>query len=247
MIHNAELRGDIKPGDTLIEATSGNTGIALAMVAAMRGYKMILVMPENQTVERRQTMKAFGAELILTSQEGSMEFARDTALKMQKEGKGFVLDQFSNPDNPKAHYEGTGPEIWKDTKGRITHFIASMGTTGTIVGTSQFLKEKNKDIQIIGVQPEEGSQIPGIRKWPEAYLPKIYNAKNIDRIEYVSQQHAEDTARKLAKEEGIFSGASTGGGLYIALQIAKAHKNAVIVSICCDRGDRYLSSSLFSG
>ena len=247
MIYNAELRGDIKPGDTLIEATSGNTGIALAMVAAMRGYKMILVMPENQTIERRQTMKAFGAELILTSQEGSMELARDTALKMQKEGKGFVLDQFSNPDNPKAHYEGTGPEIWKDTQGRITHFISSMGTTGTIVGTSQFLKEKNKDIQIIGVQPEEGSQIPGIRKWPDAYLPKIYNAKNIDRIEYVSQQHAEATARRLAKEEGIFSGASTGGGLYIALQIAKAHKNAVIVSICCDRGDRYLSSSLFSG
>jgi cysteine synthase B len=247
MIHNAELRGDIKPGDTLIEATSGNTGIALAMVAAMRGYKMILVMPENQTIERRQTMKAFGAELILTSQEGSMEFARDTALKMQKEGKGFVLDQFSNPDNPKAHYEGTGPEIWKDTQGRITHFISSMGTTGTIVGTSQYLKEKNKDIQIIGVQPEEGSQIPGIRKWPDAYLPKIYNAKNIDRIEYVSQQHAEATARRLAKEEGIFSGASTGGGLYVALQIAQAHKNAVIVSICCDRGDRYLSSSLFSG
>ena len=192
-------------------------------------------------------MKAFGAELILTSQEGSMELARDTALKMQKEDKGFVLDQFSNPDNPKAHYEGTGPEIWKDTQGRITHFISSMGTTGTIVGTSQFLKEKNKDIQIIGVQPEEGSQIPGIRKWPDAYLPKIYNAKNIDRIEYVSQQHAEATARRLAKEEGIFSGASTGGGLYIALQIAKAHKNAVIVSICCDRGDRYLSSSLFSG
>jgi len=247
MIYNAELRGDIKPGDTLIEATSGNTGIALAMVAAMRGYKMILVMPENQTIERRQTMKAFGAELILTSQEGSMELARDTALKMQKEGKGFVLDQFSNPDNPKAHYEGTGPEIWKDTQGRITHFISSMGTTGTIVGTSQFLKEKNKDIQIIGVQPEEGSQIPGIRKWPDAYLPKIYNAKNIDRIEYVSQQHAEATARRLAKEEGIFSGASTGGGLYVALQIAQAHKNAVIVSICCDRGDRYLSSSLFSG
>jgi len=247
MIYNAELRGDIKPGDTLIEATSGNTGIALAMVAAMRGYKMILVMPENQTIERRQTMKAFGAELILTSQEGSMELARDTALKMQKEGKGFVLDQFSNPDNPKAHYEGTGPEIWKDTQGRITHFISSMGTTGTIVGTSQFLKEKNKDIQIIGVQPEEGSQIPGIRKWPDAYLPKIYNAKNIDRIEYVSQQHAEATARRLATEEGIFSGASTGGGLYVALQIAQAHKNAVIVSICCDRGDRYLSSSLFSG
>ena len=246
MIHNAELRGDIKPGDTLIEATSGNTGIALAMVAAMKGYKMILVMPENQTIERRQTMKAFGAEFILTSQEGSMELARDTALKMQKEGKGFVLDQFSNFDNPKAHYEGTGPEIWRDTKGRVTHFISSMGTTGTIVGTSQFLKEKNKDIQIIGVQPEEGSQIPGIRKWPEAYLPKIYNAKNIDRIEYVSQQNAEETARKLAKVEGIFSGASTGGALYVALQIAKANKDAVIVSIACDRGDRYLSSNLFA-
>lgn len=202
MIHNAELRGEIKPGDTLIEATSGNTGIALAMVAAMKGYKIILVMPENQTIERRQTMKAFGAEFILTSKEGSMELARDTALKMQKEGKGFVLDQFSNLDNPKAHYETTGPEIWKDTKGRITHFIASMGTTGTIVGTSQFLKEKNKNIQIIGVQPEEGAQIPGIRKWPEAYLPKIYSTKNIDRIEYVSQQHAEETARRLAKEEG---------------------------------------------
>ena len=245
MIHNAELRGEIKPGDTLIEATSGNTGIALAMVAAMKGYKIILVMPENQTIERRQPMKAFGAEFILTSKEGSMELARDTALKMQKEGKGFVLDQFSNLDNPKAHYETTGPEIWKDTKGRITHFIASMGTTGTIVGTSQFLKEKNKNIQIIGVQPEEGAQIPGIRKWPEAYLPKIYSAKNIDRIEYVSQQHAEETARRLAKEEGIFSGASTGGGLYIALQIAKANKDAVIVSIACDRGDRYLSSNLF--
>jgi len=245
MIHNAELRGDIKPGDTLIEATSGNTGIALAMVAAMKGYKMILVMPENQTIERRQTMKAFGAELILTSQEGSMEFARDIALEMQKEGKGFVLDQFSNLDNPKAHYEGTGPEIWKDTKGRITHFISSMGTTGTIIGTSRFLKEKNKDIQIIGVQPEEGSQIPGIRKWPEAYLPKIYNPKNIDRIDYVSQQNAEETARKLAKEEGIFSGASTGGALCVALQIAKANKDAVIVSIACDRGDRYLSSNLF--
>jgi len=246
MIHNAELRGEIKPGDTLIEATSGNTGIALAMVAAMKGYKMILVMPENQTIERRQTMKAFGAEFILTSQEGSMELARDTALKMQKEGKGFVLDQFSNLDNPKAHYEGTGPEIWRDTKGCVTHFISSMGTTGTIVGTSQFLKEKNKNIQIIGVQPEEDSQIPGIRKWPEAYLPKIYNAKNIDRIEYVSQQNAEETARKLAKVEGIFSGASTGGALFVALQIAKSNKDAVIVSIACDRGDRYLSSNLFA-
>lgn len=247
MIHNAELRGDIKPGDTLIEATSGNTGIALAMVAAMKGYKMILLMPENQTIERRQTMKAFGAELILTSQAGSMELARDTALNMQNEGKGFVLDQFSNLDNPRAHYEGTGPEIWKDTKGKVTHFISSMGTTGTIVGTSQFLKEKNKNIQIIGVQPEEGSQIPGIRKWPELYLPKIYTAKNIDRIENVTQTNAEEIARRLAKEEGVFSGASTGGALYVALQIAKANKDAVIVSIACDRGDRYLSSNLFLG
>ncbi|MDA9642522.1 cysteine synthase CysM [Nitrosomonadales bacterium] len=245
MIQQAELRGDIKPGDTLIEATSGNTGIALAMVAAMKGYKIILIMPENQSIERRQTMKAFGAELILTSQEGSMELARDKALKMQSEGKGMVLDQFGNQDNPKAHYEGTGPEIWRDTKGTVTHFISSMGTTGTIVGTSKFLKEKNSSIQIIGVQPEEGAQIPGIRKWPKEYLPSIFEDKNIDSIRLVSQNDAEETARILAKKEGIFSGASTGGALYIALEIAKKDPKAVIVSIACDRGDRYLSTGIF--
>ncbi|MDB4040204.1 cysteine synthase CysM [Methylophilaceae bacterium] len=245
MIQQAELRGDIKPGDTLIEATSGNTGIALAMVAAMKGYKIILIMPENQSIERRQTMKAFGAELILTSQEGSMELARDKALEMQSEGKGMVLDQFGNQDNPKAHYEGTGPEIWRDTKGTVTHFISSMGTTGTIVGTSKFLKEKNSSIQIIGVQPEEGAQIPGIRKWPKEYLPSIFEDKNIDSIRLVSQNDAEETARILAKKEGIFSGASTGGALYIALEIAKKDPKAVIVSIACDRGDRYLSTGIF--
>ncbi|MDC6484768.1 cysteine synthase CysM [Methylophilaceae bacterium] len=245
MIQQAELRGDIKPGDTLIEATSGNTGIALAMVAAMKGYKIILIMPENQSIERRQTMKAFGAELILTSQEGSMELARDKALEMQSEGKGMVLDQFGNQDNPKAHYKGTGPEIWRDTKGTVTHFISSMGTTGTIVGTSKFLKEKNPSIQIIGVQPEEGSQIPGIRKWPKEYLPSIFEDKNIDSIRLVSQIDAEETARILAKKEGIFSGASTGGALYIALEIAKKDPKAVIVSIACDRGDRYLSTGIF--
>ncbi|MBT7407088.1 MAG: cysteine synthase CysM, partial [Nitrosomonadales bacterium] len=211
MINEAELSGKIKPGDTLIEATSGNTGIALAMVAAMRGYKMILIMPENQSIERRQTMKAFGAEIILTSQEGSMELARDTALNMQKDGRGIVLDQFGNTNNPKAHYEGTGPEIWRDTNKEITHFISSMGTTGTIVGTSKFLKEKNANIQIIGVQPEEGAQIPGIRKWPKEYLPSIFSGDNIDKIVNVTQKSAEDTARNLAKNEGIFSGASTGG------------------------------------
>ena len=245
MIQQAELRGDIKPGNTLIEATSGNTGIALAMVAAMKGYKIILIMPENQSIERRQTMKAFGAELILTSQEGSMELARDKALEMQREGKGMVLDQFGNQDNPKAHYEGTGPEIWRDTKGTVTHFISSMGTTGTIVGTSKFLKEKNSSIQIIGVQPEEGAQIPGIRKWPKDYLPSIFEDKNIDSIRLVSQNDAEETARILAKKEGIFSGASTGGALYIALEIAKKDPKAVIVSIACDRGDRYLSTGIF--
>ena len=245
MIQNAELRGDIKPGDTLIEATSGNTGIALAMVAAMKGYKIILIMPENQSIERRQTMKAFGAELLLTSQEGSMELARDKALEMQKVGKGKVLDQFGNEDNPKAHFEGTGPEIWRDTKGAVTHFISSMGTTGTIVGTSKFLKQKNSSIQIIGVQPEEGAQIPGIRKWPKEYLPSIFDDSNIDSIRLVSQNNAEETARNLAKKEGIFSGASTGGALYIALEIAKKDPKAVIVSIACDRGDRYLSSALF--
>jgi S-sulfo-L-cysteine synthase (O-acetyl-L-serine-dependent) len=245
MIKHAELRGEIKPGDTLIEATSGNTGIALAMVAAMKGYRLILIMPENQSLERRQTMRAFGAELILTSKEGSMELARDTALKLQSEGKGIVLDQFGNPDNPRAHYEGTGPEIWRDTEHKITHFISSMGTTGTIVGTSKFLKEKNSNIQIIGVQPEEGAQIPGIRKWPDAYLPKIFNNENINEIILVGQQHAEKTARDLAKREGIFSGASTGGALYVALQIAKKNPDAVIVSIACDRGDRYLSTGIF--
>lgn len=245
MIKHAELRGEIKPGDTLIEATSGNTGIALAMVAAMKGYRLILIMPENQSLERRQTMRAFGAELILTSKEGSMELARDTALKLQSEGKGIVLDQFGNPDNPRAHYEGTGPEIWRDTEHKITHFISSMGTTGTIVGTSKFLKEKDSNIQIIGVQPEEGAQIPGIRKWPDAYLPKIFNNENINEIILVGQQHAEKTARDLAKREGIFSGASTGGALYVALQIAKKNPDAVIVSIACDRGDRYLSTGIF--
>ena len=245
MIQQAELRGDIKPGDTLIEATSGNTGIALAMVAAMKGYKIILIMPENQSIERRQTMKAFGAELILTSQVGSMELARDKALEMQREGKGMVLDQFGNQDNPKAHYEGTGPEIWHDTKGAVTHFVSSMGTTGTIVGTSRFLKEKNSSIQIIGVQPEEGAQIPGIRKWPKEYLPSIFDDSNIDSIRTVSQNNAEETARNLAKQEGIFSGASTGGALYVALEIAKKTPKAVIVSIACDRGDRYLSTGIF--
>lgn len=245
MIKHAELRGEIKPGDTLIEATSGNTGIALAMVAAMKGYRLILIMPENQSLERRQTMRAFGAELILTSKEGSMELARDTALKLQSEGKGIVLDQFGNPDNPRAHYEGTGPEIWRDTEHKITHFISSMGTTGTIVCTSKFLKEKDSNIQIIGVQPEEGAQIPGIRKWPDAYLPKIFNNENINEIILVGQQHAEKTARDLAKREGIFSGASTGGALYVALQIAKKNPDAVIVSIACDRGDRYLSTGIF--
>ena len=245
MINHAELSGRIKPGDTLIEATSGNTGIALAMVAAMRGYKMILIMPENQSIERRQTMKAFGAEIILTSQEGSMELARDTALGMQKEGRGVVLDQFGNTNNPKAHYEGTGPEIWRDTNKKVTHFISSMGTTGTIVGTSKFLKEKNKDIKIIGVQPEEGAQIPGIRKWPKEYLPSIFSDENIDEIVNVSQKNAENTARNLAKNEGIFSGASTGGALFVALQIAKQNPNAHIVSIACDRGDRYLSTGIF--
>jgi cysteine synthase B len=245
MIKEAEISGKIKPGDTLIEATSGNTGIALAMVSAMKGYKMILIMPENQSVERRQTMKAFGAELVLTSQEGSMELARDTALEMQKKGKGIVLDQFGNKNNPKAHYEGTGPEIWRDTNNKITHIVSSMGTTGTIVGTSKFLKEKNQDIKIIGVQPEDGAQIPGIRKWPKEYLPKIFSDQNIDEIVNVSQENAEETARNLAREEGVFSGASTGGALYVAMQIAKQNPNSHIVSIACDRGDRYLSTGIF--
>jgi len=247
MIKHAEARGDIKPGDTLIEATSGNTGIALAMAAAMRGYKMVLVMPENQSIERRQAMKAFGAELVLTPKDGSMELARDVALKLQAEGEGIVLDQFANMDNPLAHYEGTGPEIWRDTEGKVTHFVSSMGTTGTIMGTSRYLKEQNPNIKIIGVQPEEGSQIPGIRKWPEAYMPGIYEGKRVDELIYVNQANAEKTTRRLASEEGIFAGISTGGALYAALQLSKQVENAVIVSIACDRGDRYLSTGVFPG
>ena len=245
MIMRAEARGDIKPGDTLIEATSGNTGIALAMVAAMRGYKMVLVMPENQSIERRQSMKAYGAELVLTPKDGSMELARDVAMKMQAEGEGIVLDQFGNQDNPLAHYETTGPEIWRDTAGKITHFVSSMGTTGTIMGVSRFLKEQNPNIKIIGVQPEEGSQIPGIRKWPVEYMPTIFDAKRVDELRYVSQKNAENMTRKLATEEGIFAGISSGGGLYTALQLSKEVENAVIVSIVCDRGDRYLSTGVF--
>ncbi|MCC7312766.1 MAG: cysteine synthase CysM, partial [Sulfuritalea sp.] len=238
-------RGRIKPGDTLIEATSGNTGIALAMAAAMRGYRMVLIMPENQSVERCQTMRAFGAELILTPKAGGMEAARDLADRMMAEGKGIVLDQFANPDNPLAHYETTGPEIWRDTDGRITHFVSSMGTTGTIMGCSRYFKEMNPAIRIVGCQPEEGSQIPGIRKWPEAYLPKIYDGSRVDRIEYVGQGAAEDMARRLAREEGIFAGISSGGGMAVALRIASQVENAVIVSIVCDRGDRYLSTGVF--
>ena len=245
MIVRAELRGDIKPGDTLIEATSGNTGIALAMAAAMRGYRMILVMPENQSIERRQTMGAFGAELVLTEKEGSMELARDVAEKMRDQGKGIILDQFANPDNPLAHYEGTAPEIWRDTEGKLTHFISSMGTTGTIMGCSKFFKEKNQNIQIIGVQPEEGAQIPGIRKWSQDYLPKIYSGTNVDRLEYVTQPDAEKMTRRLAREEGIFCGISSGGALCVALRMSQQVENAVIVFIVCDRGDRYLSTGVF--
>lgn len=245
MILQAEKRGDVKPGDTLIEATSGNTGIALAMVAAMRGYKMILVMPENQSIERRQSMRAYGAELVLTSKEGSMELARDMAVKLRDEGRGIILDQFTNADNPLAHYLGTAPEIWRDTQGSITHFISSMGTTGTIMGCSRYFKEKNPHIQIIGVQPEEGAQIPGIRKWPEAYLPKIYDSKRVDKLENVGQQEAEEMTRRLASEEGIFCGISSGGGLAVALRVAQTVQNATIVFIVCDRGDRYLSTGVF--
>ena len=247
MIVRAEQRGDIRPGDTLIEATSGNTGIALAMAAAVRGYKIILVMPENQSVERCQIMRAYGAELLLTPKEGSMELARDTAEKLRAEGKGIILDQFANPDNPLAHYEGTAPEIWRDTQGRLTHFVSSMGTTGTLMGCSRFFKEKNPGIRIIGVQPEEGAQIPGIRKWPLAYLPKIYNGKNVDSLEYVSQRDAEDMTRRLAREEGIFCGISSGGALAVALRISQQVENATIAFIVCDRGDRYLSTGVFPG
>ena len=245
MILRAEARGDIQPGDTLIEATSGNTGIALAMAAAMRGYHMILVMPEHMSEERRRLMRAFGAEIVLTTKAGSMEEAIDTANRMQAEGRGRILDQFGNQDNPQAHYEGTGPEIWRDTDGQITHFVSSMGTTGTIMGCSRFLKEKNPAIQVIGVQPEEGSQIPGTRKWPEAYLPKIYDAKRVDRLMYVNQKDAEEMTRRLAREEGIFAGISSGGALVAALKLSAEVQNAIIVSIVCDRGDRYLSTGVF--
>ncbi|MCK6408603.1 cysteine synthase CysM [Thauera sp.] len=245
MVMRAEARGQIKPGDTLIEATSGNTGIALAMAAAIRGYRMILVMPENQSVERRQTMRAFGAELVLVPSSGGMEMARDIAEKMRDEGRGIILDQFGNPDNPMAHYEGTGPELWEQTDGRITHFVSSMGTTGTIMGTSRFLKERNPGICIVGCEPEEGSSIPGIRKWPEAYLPKIFERPRVDRFERVSQADAEVMTRRLAREEGIFAGISSGGSMHVALRIAAQVENAVIVSIVCDRGDRYLSTGVF--
>jgi cysteine synthase B len=245
MISQAEARGRIKPGDTLIEATSGNTGIALAMAAAMRGYRMILIMPENQSVERCQTMRAFGAELVLTPRAGGMEAARDLADLMVSNGKGLVLDQFANPDNPLAHYEGTAPEIWRDTDGRITHFVSSMGTTGTIMGCSRYFKEVNPAIRIVGCQPEDGSQIPGIRKWPAAYLPKIYEGSRVDQVENVGQAQAEEMARRLAREEGIFAGISSGGSLVVALRVAAELENAVIVSIVCDRGDRYLSTGVF--
>ena len=245
MIRRAEERGEIKTGDTLIEATSGNTGIALAMAAAIRGYKMILLMPENLSVERRQSMAAYGAQIILTPKTGGMEYARDMAEQMQKEKKGIILDQFGNPDNPRAHYEATGPEIWRDTDGRVTHFVSAMGTTGTIMGVSQYLNEKNPDIQIVGVQPEEGSQIPGIRKWAEAYLPKIYDKSRVDQVEYVSQAASEQMARRMAVEEGIFCGVSSAGACEVALRISRTVENATIVFIVCDRGDRYLSTGIF--
>ena len=245
MISRAQARGDIKPGDTLIEATSGNTGIALAMAAAIKGYKMVLVMPEHLSIERRQTMRAFGAELVLTPQKIGMEGARDTAEEIQRERGGLILDQFANPDNPLAHYLTTGPEIWRDTDGKITHFVATMGTTGTIMGVSRFLKEKNPAIQIIGVQPADGASVPGIRKWPEAYLPKIFERLRVDRILDVTQPESEEMTRRLAREEGIFAGISSGGGLAAAVRIALETENAIIVQIACDRGDRYLSTGVF--
>lgn len=245
MIKRAEERGQIRPGDTLIEATSGNTGIALAMAAAMRGYKMVLLMPENLSIERRQSMAAYGAQIVLTPKTGGMEYARDLAEQMQKEGKGVILDQFANPDNPQSHYETTGPEIWRDTDGRITHFVSAMGTTGTIMGVSRYLKEQNAAIQIVGAQPEEGSQIPGIRKWPEAYLPRIYDKARVDQIEPVSQAAAENMARRLAAEEGIFCGISAAGACEVALRLAAKVENATIVFVVCDRGDRYLSTGVF--
>ena len=245
MIVEAEKRRDIRPGDTLIEPTSGNTGIALAMVAAMKGYRMILIMPDHLSIERRQAMRAYGAELVLTPKSGGMEHARDVAAQMRDEGKGIILDQFANPDNPLAHYRGTGPEIWRDTDGRITHFVSAMGTTGTIMGVSRFLKEKNPAIRIIGAQPAEGSQIPGIRKWADAYLPAIYDPARVDRIEPVTQDEAEAMARRLATEEGIFGGISAGGACAVALRIASEVANATIVFVVCDRGDRYLSTGVF--
>ncbi len=245
MIQRAQERGDIKPGDTLIEATSGNTGIALAMAAAIKGYRMVLIMPEDLSIERAQTMKAFGAELILTPKSGGMEYARDLAERMQKEGKGRMLDQFANEDNPRIHYETTGPELWEQTQGRITHFVSAMGTTGTITGVSRFLKEKNPAIRIVGAQPSEGSRIPGIRKWPQEYLPKIYDASNVDELVYVSQDDAEDMCRRLAREEGIFAGISAAGACWVAMQIAQQVDNATIAFIVCDRGDRYLSTGVF--
>jgi cysteine synthase B len=245
MIRRAEERGDIKPGDTLIEATSGNTGIALAMAAAIRGYRMVLIMPEDLSVERAQTMKAFGAELILTPRSGGMEYARDLAEQMQREGKGRVLDQFANADNPRIHYETTGPEIWEETGGRITHFVSAMGTTGTITGVGRYLKEKGTGVRIIGAQPAEGSRIPGIRKWPEAYLPKIYDAAQVDELVLVSQADAEEMARRLAREEGMFAGISAAGAAWVALQLAEQVRNATIVFVVCDRGERYLSTGVF--
>ena len=245
MIKHAEARGDIKPGDELIEATSGNTGIALAMAAAIKGYRMILIMPEHMSEERQAAMKAFGAEIVLVTQEQGMEGARDLAEKMQAEGKGKVLDQFANPDNPLSHYEGTGPEIWRDTRGAITHFVSTMGTTGTSMGVSRYLKEKNPDIQIVGVQPAGEDSIPGIRRWPQAYLPKIFDRTRVDQVIDVTQEESEDMTRRLAAEEGIFAGISSGGGLSAALRLSKEVENAVIVTIICDRGDRYLSTNVF--
>ena len=245
MIVHAEARGEIKPGDTLIEPTSGNTGIALAMVAAMRGYRMVLVMPEHLSAERRTTMAAFGAQIVLTPKDGGMEMARDVAQQMEARGEGRILDQFANPDNPRAHYEGTGPEIWRDTQGRLTHFVSSMGTTGTIMGCSRFFKEKDPSVQIVGCQPTPGSQIPGIRKWPEEYLPRIYQPERVDRIIEVSQADAEDTMRRLAQEEGLFAGVSSGGAVWAALQLSKEVADALVVVIVCDRGDRYLSTGVF--
>ena len=245
MIRRAEERGDIKPGDTLVEATSGNTGIALAMAAAIRGYRMVLVMPEDLSVERAQTMKAFGAELILTPRSGGMEYARDLAEQMQREGKGRVLDQFANTDNPRIHYETTGPELWRQTDGRITHFVSAMGTTGTVTGVSRYLREKNPAVRIIGAQPKEGSRIPGIRKWPEEYLPKIYDPKAVDELVLVSQADAEEMARRLAREEGLFGGISAAGACWVALRLAEQVQGATIVFVVCDRGDRYLSTGVF--